>query len=546
MGQERRLRYFIYARIVVSFLFLASTLILEYQGPLIEENIIRPGIIRLMVFSFIFSILSHAFIRFERYRPFLSYLQIIWDLLFVALLLLFTGGIASPYSFLYLLSIMNAGLLLGRRQALYTASLCGILYGAMVDFQYFGHLAILGLGREEALHIGASHLFYTIFINFIGFGLTAFITGNLAERASKSEEELLEKTINFEELSQLNSTIVTNIETGLLTTNAAGLIRAFNPYAEKLTGRPLEEIYNTPIAELFECFEGNLTELTTATGGEFEYLTADNVRMTLGYRAAPFEDSTGALAGFIISFNDLSAIRRMEAELKKADRLAALGELSARMAHEIRNPLAAMCGSVQLLATHMDVDESDSKLLKIVMREADRLNLLITEFLAYARPTSPFKERIELATFVEDVCLFVATDPRFSNISISNAVPSFMALHADPNQLRQVMLNMLQNSADAMKGDGNIHIESCYLLRGADAYKKTPVIRICITDTGPGISKEAAQHLFEPFWTSKAEGTGLGLAISYRIIEAHGGSIFAETPEDGGCRFIITFPVENQ
>ncbi len=474
MGQERRLRYFIYARIVVSFLFLASTIILEYQGPSIEENIIRPGIIRLMIFSFIFSILSHAFIRFERYRPFLSYLQIIWDLLFVALLLLFTGGIASPYSFLYLLSIMNAGLLLGRRQALYTASLCGILYGAMVDFQYFGHLSMLGLGREDALHIGASHLFYTIFINFIGFGLTAFITGNLAERASKSEEELLEKTINFEELSQLNSTIVSNIETGLLTTNAAGLIRAFNPYAEKLTGKSLEEIYNTPIAALFDCFEGNLTELTTATGGEFEYLTADNVRMILGYRAAPFDDSTGALAGFIISFNDLSAIRRMEAELKKTDRLAALGELSARMAHEIRNPLAAMCGSVQLLAAHMDVDESDSKLLRIVMREADRLNLLITEFLAYARPTSPFKERIELAPFIEDVCLFIATDPRFANISISNAVPSFMSLHADPNQLRQVMLNMLQNSADAMKGDGKIYIESCYLLRGSDAYKKTP------------------------------------------------------------------------
>lgn len=544
MGQERRLRYFIYARIVVSFLFLASTLILEFQSPSIEENIIRSGIVRLMIFSFVFSILSLAVTRFERYRNFLAYLQIIWDLSFVLLLLLFTGGIASPYSFLYLLSIMNAGLLLGRQQALYTASLCGILYGAMIDFQYFGHLSSLGLESEVALQLGASHLFYTIFINLIGFGLTAFITGYLAERARKSEAELQEKTINFEELSKLNSTIVTNIETGLLTTNPAGFIRVFNPYAERLTGRLLEEIYNTPITSLFDCFEGGLEELTTATSGEFEYINKENTRMVLAYRAAPFQDSAGALAGFIISFWDLSAIRRMESELKKSDRLAALGELSARMAHEIRNPLAAMCGSVQLLAAHTVVDEGDRRLLAIVLREADRLNMLITEFLAYARPSSPYKQRIELASFLDDITLFVTSDPRFINISISNIVPPYISLNVDSGQLRQVIINMLHNSADAMKSGGKIEIESCYMLSGSDAYKKSPVIRICITDTGTGISKEAAQHLFEPFWTSKAEGTGLGLAISYRIIEAHGGTISAEAPEGGGSRFIITLPVE--
>jgi len=543
MGPERRLRYFIYARIIVSFLFLASTLLLEYKSPSIEENIIRSGIVRLMVFSFVFSILSHAVIRFERYRFFLTYLQIIWDLSFVSLLLLFTGGIVSPYSFLYLLSIMNAGLLLGRKQALYTASLCGILYGAMIDFQYFGHLSIFGLRREDALQLGASHLFYSIFINLIGFGLAAFITGYLAERARKSEAELQEKTINFEELSQLNSTIVNNIETGLLTTNPAGLIRVFNPYAERLTGKSLEEIYDTPISSLFSCFEGCLDELTTATSGEFEYVSADNVRMVLGYRAAPFDDTTGALAGFIISFSDLSAIRRMESALKKSDRLAALGELSARMAHEIRNPLAAMCGSVQLLAAHAAVDESDRRLLAIVMREADRLNLLITEFLVYARPTSPLKQQIEFGRFIEDISLFMSTDPHFSNISISHTIPSFVALNVDPNQLRQVITNILQNSADAMQTGGNIEIEASYFLRGSDAYKKTPVIRICITDSGTGISEEATQHLFEPFWTSKTDGTGLGLAISYRIIEAHDGTIFVESPETGGCRFIITLPV---
>lgn len=544
MGPERRLRYFIYTRIIVSFLFLAFTLLLEYQSPSIEENIIRPGIVRLMIFSFIFSILSHAFIRFERYRHFLTYLQIIWDLSFVLILLLFTGGIASPYSFLYLLSIMNAGLLLGRKQALYTASLCGILYGAMVDFQYFGTLSAIGLRPEAALQLGATRLFYIIFINLMGFSLTAFITGYLAERARKSEAELHEKTINFEELSQLNSTIVTNIETGLLTTNAEGLIRVFNPYAERLTGISLNDIYGTPITSLFECFGDYLHELTTAISGEFEYQTRDNLSMRLGYRAAPFDDSSGSLAGFIISFWDVSAIKRMEAELKKSDRLAALGELSARMAHEIRNPLAAICGSVQLLSSHPGVDESDRRLLAIVTREADRLNLLITEFLEYARPKLPVTEQIAVASFLDDVCLLISADPRFAQITISNSIPSFMTLEGDPNQLRQVMINILQNSADAMDACGEIVIESCYQLHGSDAYKKAPVIRLSITDTGSGMSEEAMQHLFEPFWTTKTAGTGLGLAVTYRIIEAHGGTISVENPETGGCRFIITLPVE--
>lgn len=544
MGLERRLRYFIYARIVVSFLFLVSTLLLDFQIPSIEENIVRPGIIWLMVLSFIFSILSSAFIKFERHRFFLAYLQIIWDLSFVTLLLLFTGAIASPYSFLYLLSVMNAGLLLGRRQALYTAALCSILYGAMIDFQYFGYLSFLGLSREFAQQLGSSHLFYKIFINLIGFGLAAFITGYLAERASKSEEELREKIINFEELSQLNSTIVNNIETGLLTTDPSGLIRVFNPYAERLTGKSLKEIYDTPITSLFDCFDGYLDELTTARNGEFEYLTADKHKMVLGYRAAPFDDSFGALAGFIISFWDLSAIRRMELELKKSDRLAALGELSARMAHEIRNPLAAMCGSVQLLAAHTTCDESDRRLLAIVMREADRLNLLITEFLAYARPTPPLKERIGLRSFFEEICLFISADPSFSNISITNTIPAFITLNADPNQLRQVIINILQNSADAMKGVGKVEIDSCFLLSGSDAYKKSPVIQICITDTGCGVSQDMIQHMFEPFWSTKTDGTGLGLAIIYRIIVAHRGTISVETPEGYGCRFVITLPMD--
>jgi len=400
MGPERRLRLFIYARIVVSFLFLASTILLNFQESNSAVDFFRSGIARLMLISFVFSVASHFALNFKKIRSFVTYLQTIWDVLFVTLLLLFTGGILSPYSFLYLLSIMSAGVMLGRREALYTASLCGILYGAIVDFQYFGLLEIIGLSQADARQLGESHLFYTIFLNVIGFGVTAFITGYLSERELESEAALRENIINYEELSLLNTKLVSNIETGLLTTNSQGNIRVFNPYAEFLTGISQEEAYDKPISAVFPELALQFGSATDMIRGEFNYVTPDGLRMILGFSVAPFDDTDKNSASVIINFRDISGIRRMEEALKRADRLAALGELSARMAHEIRNPLAAMCGSVQMLAEQGSIGGNDGRLLEIVLRESDRLNKLITDFLVYARPPLPNKVTINLKTMV--------------------------------------------------------------------------------------------------------------------------------------------------
>jgi two-component system sensor histidine kinase PilS (NtrC family) len=534
MGSERRLRLFIYARIIVSFLFLASTLLLEYQDSSVNIERFQPGVIRLMAFSFVFSIISLLFLKKLRFTQFLTNLQIIWDLSFVTVLVLFTGGILSPYSFLYLLSIMIAGMLLGRRQALYTASLCGILYGTILDFQYFGYLSFIGLSQEDAHQVGALRLFYTIAFNLIAFGLTAFITGLLAERARLSEEALQRSSIDYFELAQLNSAIVAHSESGLLTTTVAGRIRVFNPYAEAIVGLSQSDAYDRQIETVFPALAGVFNPNVDSIKREFEYQTSDGTVMTLGYRVALFNDSKGMLTGYIVNFRDITNIRRMEAALKKADRLAALGALSARMAHEIRNPLAALCGSVQLLSSTADVKEPDARLLAIVTREAERLDALISEFLMYARPATPQLERIMLHVYIEEELLFLTQDPRFVNITLQNLVLKSAEVTVDPNQLHQVVVNLLQNAADAMPDGGSIRIE-CSVTSSS--------LSISITDDGSGIAEDAVQHLFEPFWTTKLTGTGLGLAISYRIIEAHGGTLSVESPPAGGCRFIITLPV---
>ncbi|MDA8415239.1 MAG: ATP-binding protein [Desulfobacteraceae bacterium] len=538
MGPERRLRFFIYARIVVSFLFLASTILLSYQEPVSTADFFSSGIVRLMIFSFVFSVASHLVLRFESVRFFVMYLQTIWDVFFVTLLLLFTGGILSPYSFLYLLSIMSAGVLLGRREALYTAALCGILYGAIVDFQFFGMLESIGLSQIDARQLGESHLLFMIFLNVMGFGVTAFITGFLSERARVSEAALQKNIINYEELSQLNTMIVSNIETGLLTTNVQGRIRVFNPYAEALTGISQEDAYDKPIGLIFPELAHHFEAVTDTVRGELDYVSRDGLHLVFGYSVVPLGDAQKGTASVIFNFRDITGMRRLQEALKRADRLAALGELSARMAHEIRNPLAAMRGSVQMLSEQGAIGDNDGRLLSIVLRESDRLNKLITDFLAYARPSSPHKSPMDLRQLAEDIHLLLLSDSRFTSIEIVNLIPPQVKINADTHQISQVLMNLLSNSADAMPDGGRIEIEAH--VKGS---RKIPVAVITVTDNGCGIDPETSSHLFEPFWTTKPAGTGLGLAIIYRIIEGHGGTIRVDSPPAGGCRFTITLPV---
>lgn len=540
---ERKLKIFIYARIVVSLLLLVSTLLLGRQEPVeTAASVFQSGMVKLMAISFVFSVVSLLVAKKPRFNQTTIYLQVIWDLLFVTVLLLFTDGIASPYSFLYLLSIMNAGVLLGRREALYTASLCAILFGAIVDFQYFGLLEPIGLSQVDAYQTGEARIFYTIFLNLLGFVLTAFITGYLAERARVSEAALHEKNIDLQELTRLNATIVSRIDIGLVTTNRHGVIRVFNPKAQELTGVRQKTACGMRLDELFPSLQDEALD-AVHNSGEFKYVHPAGQVLVFSYNAASFTDAEDENSGKLVSFQDLTQIRRMEQQLKRIDRLAALGELSARMAHEIRNPLASMSGSVQLLMDHGGTSSSDRRLLEIVVRETDRLNVLISEFLQYARPALPAVERLELRPLLEELKLLLTSDSRFSGIAISNLVPGHMLIQADAGQLRQVLMNLFINSAEAIGGVGTIEVEAQFLLNGADGFENSPAAVIRVTDTGPGIDPETASHLFEPFWSSKPHGTGLGLAISYRIIEAHGGVITAESPASGGSRFSIMLPV---
>lgn len=536
MENKGRLIWFIFIRLVVVSLFLASTIFLSIKEPGLAVDLALSKLVRLIIATYLVSIASLLFIRHVKHlhRHFAT-LQIIWDLVFVTLLIIITGGINSPYPFLYILSIITASVLLSRRDAYYTASLCSILYGAIIDLQYYGKLTGVGLSQVPARSYGENYVFYTIFVNIIAYYLTAFLTGYLAERARKSESELQAKAIDYEELEWLSSTIVANLNSGLMTVNRERRIRVFNRYAEIITGISQEEAYDKVLDDILEGFSSQPSGLNVESRGEFEYRKRSGERLVIGFNIVPFSDLGGNDLGFIINFQDLTKVKALEAELKKSDRLATLGELSARIAHEIRNPLASISGSVQLIAQGNSIDAGDKKLLEIVLRETDRLNGLIRDFLDYARPIQPQRSAVDLGFLFDELHDLLGQDRRFDRIKVVFSCDQRHVLLADRDQIQQVLWNLLVNASEAIPGDGEVSISVQKKEAGG-------AIEIIVSDTGCGMQPSEVQRVFEPFFTTKPHGTGLGLATVYRVVEAHHGTISVSSVPGQGTVFRLCFP----
>lgn len=541
--KRKNLAWLIFARLVVVSLFLASITYFNIRQPDFFPDEMLRAVTRLIIVTYCFSILSLiAFKLPEALINAVGYAQIIWEIIFVSMLLVITGGISSTYAFFYNLAIINASFLFGRRESLYTASLCGIIYGALIDLHYFGRLEGLGLAREIGDLYGPNHVLSLIFTNLLAFFLTAILTGILAERARRSETALKVKEIDYEELERLNSLIVSTLDSGLVTVNSEGRIRVFNRYAAELTGIDQNKAYNLFLNQIFPHLD--LHQLSPGVErNEFVFQRAGTDRI-LDVRTAPLQDRDGNVLGAVIAFQDKTGIRAMENRLKKADRLAAIGELSARIAHEVRNPLASISGSVQLIAESHSIPESDRQLMAIVLRETSRLDKMVNEFLHYARPAPPVMTWFQLKPLVDEIVTLIMADSRFATVTINVVTPDSLVLFADYSQLKQVLWNLLLNAAEAMPGGGEITITA-----GSNS-GAPPVsaegernVEISIADNGTGISDKNMHLLFEPFFTTKSGGSGLGLATVYRIIEAHNGSMSVESNSGNGSCFRITLPL---
>lgn len=479
-----------------------------------------------------------------------AHIQIVVDVLFETALIYITGGFESPFSFTYIISIMVASTILYKRGGIMVASLCAILYGGMVDLQYFG---IIPSGTDAGL--SARALAYNVFLNVVAFFLSAVLSSGLAETLKKTREHLAQKSSDYEYLRGLYENIFYSITTGLMTTDMEGRITSFNRAAEEITGYLASEANGCLWHELFgierlknfyPAGEGStlLRDDQMSRLQQEKMRKRDGTEITIGVTVSALKDGQRQANGLVASFRDLTELITQEERYKQQERLAEIGEMSARMAHEIRNPLASLSGSIQILKNETGVTGENIQLMDIAVREADRLNHIITEFLTYARPTPQRQQDVDLREIIDEMAVLLKNHREYrEDINIQTQFDdNNYCIMGDAGQIRQVFWNLAINALQAMKDGGSLDIAGSSVEATIKPGEKRRFVRIAFRDTGPGINREDMQKLFLPFFTTKENGTGLGLAIVYRITEEHGGRVnVSSRPGEGSC-FTVEFP----
>jgi two-component system sensor histidine kinase PilS (NtrC family) len=462
--------------------------------------------------------------------------QVGTDLLLYTLIVFFTGGHSSPFPFLYLFSILWAALAL-RGGGYWTASFSAILYGGIVDLQYY-RILMPPYGRElsDILLVNPWDIMGRIFLHIIAFYAVAFLGNQIGHRYRAAREELSERTVDLEKLRSLSDVVFESMTSGIVVLDEKGGIRSMNSASARMLGieGPLVEgtatsdvFQGIPMEELLEKapqrglnrWEGSFTD----DGGE---------ERTLGLSISPLKEPE---LGYVVIFTDLTELREMEDKLRVTEKLSAIGRMAASIAHEVRNPLASMSGSIQLLKKDLDLESEDLKLMDIVLKETERLNVLVGDFLAYARPPAPHFEDVDLRDIIQDAVRLLRNTSLGPEINLSTELPEERAiLSVDMSQMHQVIMNLVKNSADAIERKGNITIS---LSRSDNSPDGESVLTV--SDDGPGIPEEILPRIFEPFITSKVSGTGLGLAIVYQLVQIHKGRVNVQTQEGLGTSISI-------
>ncbi|HET9704969.1 MAG TPA: ATP-binding protein [Vicinamibacterales bacterium] len=543
---RRRLAAHIAIRLVVATVLLGSAVVVQLREPgawPVTALFVLIGITYAVSLGFIGSL------RYVERFPWLTDVHFALDAIIVSAAVFLTGGVQSLFTILYMLPVVAASLVQFRRGGLQVAGLSTILLVGLVLVQYQhadGYLDLpfgIEIPTEGLAPINIAQ--YTVVINAFGFFAVALLSGSLAERARQGEVQLEQATVEIADLQAFNQYVLDNLVSGLATADAANRLLTFNRSAMVITGRqgalPLgesaEEVLQLP-AEFASVFAQDLARVRSKRS-DYVYKRADGTTIDVGLSVAALPLPDGS-RGYLYTFQDVTETRRFEQNARLQQRLAAVGEMAAGIAHEIRNPLASMSGSMQMLKHELPLSGDQAQLMDIVLKESDRLNQTIKSFLAYARPQRFSPQRLDLRSIVQETALLLRNSPEVQD-SHRIEVQSFrepVMVDADEGQVRQIIWNLATNGLRAMPKGGTLRL---------GAYTETTAaIRrtvLSVEDEGVGIPPEEVDTIFQPFRGSFGKGTGLGLAIVHRIVTDYGGFIDVRPREGRGTVFRITFPV---
>lgn len=525
-----RLTNFLTLRVVFATLLLGIGAIIYFRTDSRNEAFLLLFIIILVYL--------HTFVYISLIQIFPSHIRwfkaalIGFDILVTSSVVALTGGKSSPFIFLYAIMIIVSSMMFSRIACYATATLSWLFYLVIVVYQTHKGLPHSSLGFQARLLLDESRLTYPLF-NLAGFLLVAMLSGYLSQRIRETGRQLVERSENLRSLQNLHENILQSITSGVITLDLTGRVISINKMAQRLLDLKEEaEAIGRKIEELIPNIE--LSSLTARSRDEIKYVSSDGKTLIFGFSASTLMDAEGVSQGYIIVFQDLTEVKDLEERLRKTEKFALLGQLAAGLAHEIRNPLSAISGALEVISKEEEISRENSRLISIATSEIDKLHYLLEDFLILTNPSRHSDVVVEINRMVrETVDAFMAAVRRDDIEIIMELSNRELFVQANPHRLKQVVWNMLQNAKQAMPRGGRVFIETG--LEGEE-------VCINIRDEGVGIESNDLPKIFEPFFTTKEVGTGLGLTIAQQVVDSYNGRIEVRSSRNMGTTFVVRLP----
>jgi len=536
---KKQLSWMLFLRVVFLTLFLGINILLQST----EKNIITPPFYYVVVFVsgvYFITICSALTLKFIRRYTTFAYGQILMDTVLITILTYYSGGGQSVFTILYFFPIITGSFILRRKGGFAAAAACTICYGIILFFEYLGYHLVIGndYWYRPLQDLRVALNFFSI--HGLAFFITAFLSSLLSERLRRTEKELISTTLKYDQLSILYKKIFDDIPSGIITLLNLEKIISFNPASENITGFRSAEVIGRDISNLFPNLK---LESEMSLRYEIDITRKDRKNIPIGYSYAKLNMPGTQDVFHIVTLQDLSQTKQMEKQIMQTEKMATIGEMAAGIAHELRNPLAAISGAIEVIDASGDIKPHNQGLVNIMIRECNRLQESINDFLTFSKPVEPEKEWVPLRPLIDEVIqLLQHTQDRPENCKTYIDIPEKMACWADPEQLRQFFLNVLHNSCVALRDmdmEGLIQV----IARETTDNSGSENSIITIKDNGPGIPDLIIDKIFDPFFTTRVNGTGLGLSIAKQIVDTHDGEVTITSEEHVGTTVEVSLPL---
>jgi two-component system sensor histidine kinase PilS (NtrC family) len=534
---RRQIRWVLLLRICLFSLILGACSFLQDQR--LELHIPPFNVILTFIITvYLISIGSEFVLRITTHFRTFAYIQTLSDSLFITVLVFFTGANASIFSIIYFFPTVSSGIILRKTGGIILATVNVVLYGVVLFAEYIPIINSLPSPFSPNHFANVNVSFQALAVYGLSFYLTAMLSSLLSERFRRTAEKLNQTAMDLNRLNQLYKQIFNDITSGIITVDSDDKVTSFNVASEEITGFRQDEVLGRNISELLPILKSTLNNPARQST---TLIKKNRDLIQVGYSWAKLNLPGDCEDCRVFTLQDINKIKEMEAKVQQAEKMAAIGEIAAGIAHEFRNPLAAISGATQVLDQDPEQSQTNKSLLTIINREVRRLERNINDFLQFSKPSLPEKRWISIASLVEESLSVIRQIPGLKdNCPIKYDIPRNLACWADHHQMLQVFINLIHNSYQAMhKTGGEITISAKEI--GTEKGQEKTIITL--TDTGPGIKGRILPSVYQPFFTTKENGTGLGLAITKQIIESHEGEIILTSAPDTGTTATIILPI---